>query len=133
MPAEASKLKQFLFVDDDARFLGVLKQLLSELSRGAWEISTVENHAQALEILTQRPMDLVVLDIGMPVMDGIQFLRLLGRTHPGQQVVMLTGGATAEARRTCLESGAVLFLEKPTGPEGYSAIYSACARANLHL
>jgi len=66
-----------------------------------------------------------VLDLDMPVMDGLQFLRLLTRTHPGQQAVMLTGHATEEKRRTCLESGAALFLEKLIAPEGFSAVFAA--------
>jgi CheY-like chemotaxis protein len=70
-------------------------------------------------------VDLVVLDIGMPGMDGIQFLQLLGRTNPGQQVAMLTGEATEEKRRTCLESGASLVLEKPAAPDGFAAIFAA--------
>ena len=70
-------------------------------------------------------MDVVVLDIGMPVMDGIQFLQLLGRTHPGQQVVMLTGRGDRGKRKTCLESGAALFLEKPVVPDGFAAIFAA--------
>jgi CheY-like chemotaxis protein len=129
MPEEASNRKHLLFIDDDPLFLGVLKPLLLELSKGEWEIFTAENHAQALDTLQKERLDLVVLDIGMPVMDGIQFLKLLGRSHPGLQVVMLTGAATEEARRTCLEQGAVLFLEKPTSPDGYSEIYSAIRAA----
>jgi hypothetical protein len=61
----------------------------------------------------------------MPVMDGIQFLRLLGRTHPGQQVVMLTGLATPENRKTCLEGGATLMLEKPTSAAGFGEVFAA--------
>jgi CheY-like chemotaxis protein len=125
MPAEASKRKQLLFVDDDSQFLGVLKELLLALSGGGWEIFTAENHGQALEILQNQRMDLVVLDVSMPVMDGIQFLKLLGRAHPGQQVVMLTGVATEESRRASMDGGAVLFLEKPTSKDGYAEIYSA--------
>ena len=49
----------------------------------------------------------------------------LGRTHPGQQVVILTGRTTPEARQTCLENGAVLFLEKPSSSEGFRAVFSA--------
>ena len=96
-----------------------------EMARGRWDMFTAENHAQALALLAKLRVDVVVLDIGMPVMDGIQFLQLLGRTHPGQQVVMLTGEATEERRKTCLESGAVLFLEKPVAREGFAAIFAA--------
>jgi CheY-like chemotaxis protein len=66
-----------------------------------------------------------VLDIGMPVMDGMQFLRLVLRAHPGQQSVMLTGQATEERKKACLEQGAALLLEKPVTSEGYQSVFAA--------
>ncbi len=125
MAAETNKRKQFLFVDDDPGFLSTLQQLFSQMARGSWEIFTAPSHAQALGMLSRFRVDVVVLDIGMPVMDGIQFLQLLGRTHPGQQVVMLTGRATEENRKTCLESGAALFLEKPVAADGFAGVFAA--------
>jgi hypothetical protein len=67
----------------------------------------------------------VVLDVGMPVMDGVQLLRLLARTHPGMQVVMLTGFVTEQNRRASLDNGAVLFLQKPVAQPEFAAIYAA--------
>jgi len=124
MSNEAVKRKSFLFVDDDAGFLTGIRELFSEMGRGRSDVFAAENHAQALDLLSKRRMDVVVLDIGMPVMDGIQFLQLLGRTHPGQQVVILTGRATPENRKTCLESGAALFLEKPVAAGGFAAVFA---------
>lgn len=86
---------------------------------------TATNHSQALEQLKAQPVDAVVLDVEMPVMDGIEFLRLLSRTHPGQQVVMLTGRLDETTRKTALDLGASLFLEKPTSGEGFRALYAA--------
>jgi CheY-like chemotaxis protein len=125
MSGETAKRKSFLFVDDDAAFLTGMQELFTEMGRGRWDIFTAGNHAQALALLTKLRVDVVVLDIGMPVMDGIQFLQLLGRTHPAQQVAMLTGHATEEKRKTCLESGAALFLEKPVSPDGFAAVFAA--------
>jgi len=95
------------------------------MSKGSWEIFTAENHSQALALLRQHPVDVVVLDLEMPVMDGLQFLRLLARTNPGQQVVILTGRATEENRKLCLESGAALFLEKLIAPEGFAVVFES--------
>jgi len=125
MSEETKKRKQFLFVDDDPAFLLGVQQLFSEMSRNAWEIFIAPNHAQALGMLSRFRVDVVVVDIAMPVMDGVQFLQLLGRTHPGQQVVILTGLATEENRKTCLASGAVMFLEKPVQAEGFAAVFAA--------
>jgi CheY-like chemotaxis protein len=125
MSADTTKRKTFLFVDDEPAFLTAIQELFSEMARGKWDIFTASNHAQALALLAKLRMDIVVLDIGMAGMDGIQFLQLLARTNPGQQVVMLTGEATEERRKTCLKNGAVLFLEKPVVPDGYAAIFAA--------
>jgi CheY-like chemotaxis protein len=125
MSAGASKRKKFLFVDDDAGFLASITELFGAMAQGSWEIFTAENHAQALSLLHKHSVDVVVLDIGMPVMDGPQFLRLLGRTHPGKQIVMLSGRVTEESRKTCLENGALLLLEKPVTSEGFGAIFAA--------
>ena len=125
MPDEPIKPKSFLFVDDDAGFLASVESLFTEMARGRWHIFTAQNHAQALALLAQVRADVVVLDIGMPVMDGVRFLQLLLRTWPSQQIAMLTGLATEESRKTCLESGAVLFLEKPTSAGGYASVFAA--------
>jgi CheY-like chemotaxis protein len=125
MPGENIKRKSFLIVDNDAGFLTSVQELFAEMARGRWDVFTAENHAQALALLGNLRVDVVVVDIGMPEMDGIEFLKLLGRTHPGQQVVMLTGEASEERRKICLESGAVLFLEKPVAREGFVAIFTA--------
>jgi CheY-like chemotaxis protein len=125
MTAETAHRKQFLFLDDDAAFLQQARDLFGQLSRGAWEMHLAQNHAQALALLRERRVDLVVLDLGMPVVDGAQFLRLLNRAHPGQAVVVLTGLADEARRRECLELGALMVFEKPTAPGGYESLYAA--------
>jgi DNA-binding NarL/FixJ family response regulator len=125
MASEANIRKKFLFVDDDAGFLAGIREVFSQMSAGGWEIFTAENHAQAMALLRQNRMDVVVLDLDMPVMDGLQFLRLLNRAHPGQQVAILTGRATEESRRACLDSGAALYLEKLIAPEGFASVFAA--------
>jgi CheY-like chemotaxis protein len=122
---QSPRTKQLLFVDDDKEFLIGIREVFSEQSRGSWEIHTAENHAQALGLLQRRRMNVIVLDFEMPVMDGLQFLRLLGRTHPGQQVVVWTGRPTETNRKACLEAGASLFLEKLISPDGFAAVFAA--------
>ncbi len=125
MPGNESRRKSVLFVDDDPDFLKGLSMYLAAKAGGAWSISTAPNHAQALERLGLGAVDLVVVDIGMPVMDGFQFLKLLRRTNPGQQTAVLTGLATPENRRSAEENGVTLFLEKPLSTAGYEALFSA--------
>lgn len=125
MSGDPPKQKRFLFVDDDAAFLDGMCGLFADMSGGTWEIARAENHAQALAQLNRQSFDVLVLDVNMPVMDGVEFLRLLRRTHPNQQIVMLTGLASEETRKTCLELGAILFLEKMATPQGFEAVFAA--------
>ncbi len=125
MSDETNKRKKFLFVDDDAPFLAGIREVFTEMAKGSWEIFTAQNHGQALALLQKQRVDVLVLDLDMPVMDGLQFLRLLQGTHPGLPVAILTGHASPDTRKTCLESGASLFLEKLITPEGFAAVFSA--------
>jgi CheY-like chemotaxis protein len=125
MSEETPKRKQFLVVDDDPEYLTTVTGVLKRISKGEWAIRTATNHSQALEHLKTQSVDAVVLDVQMPVIDGIEFLRLISRTHPGLQVVMLTDHPDENARKTALELGAALFLEKPTSTEGFDALSAA--------
>jgi CheY-like chemotaxis protein len=125
MSTETIKRKQFLFVDDSADYLATVTAALKQESKNQWAIRTATNHSQALEQLKGQPVDIVVLDVEMPVMDGIEFLRLLARTNPGQQVVLLTERVEESTRKTALELGASLFLQKPASLEGFQALFAA--------
>jgi CheY-like chemotaxis protein len=125
MPDEPTKRYQFLFVDDDPVFLCTLTAMLKQMSKANWAFRTANNHSQALEHLKAQAVDIVVLDIEMPVMDGIEFLRLIGKTYPGLKVVMLSARLDEAARKTSMELGAALYLEKPTTPEGFHAVFAA--------
>jgi DNA-binding NarL/FixJ family response regulator len=112
-------------VDDDPAFLSTLTMMLKQKSKANWAFRTATNHSQALEHLKAQGVDIVVLDIEMPVMDGIEFLRLIGKTYPGLKVVMLSARLDENARKTSMELGAALYLEKPTTPEGFDAVFAA--------
>ncbi len=124
MPEETAKRYQFLFVDDEPEFLATLTTLLKQISKANWAFRTATNHSQALEQLKAQPVDLVVLDVEMPVMDGIEFLRLLRHTYPRQRVVMLSALFNENSRKAAMELGATLFLEKPTTPEGFQGLFA---------
>ena len=125
MPEETDKRHEFLFVDDDPQFLATVTQS-KQSSKAHWAFRTATNHLQALEQLKAQPVEIIVLDIEMPVMDGIEFLRLLRQAHPGQRVVMLSPRVGDEAaRKTSMELGAVLYLEKPRTPEGFQCLFAA--------
>lgn len=118
------KRKKILFVDDDVSLLEVLQQLMTHFAGGAWEVFTVPDVSKALGVLQEQRIDLLVLDIHMPLVDGLQFLNLLQRKYPNVLKVVLTGDATEHNRATCLSNGAELFLEKPRDEGGWHSVYA---------
>jgi CheY-like chemotaxis protein len=119
----ATPRRRVLFVDDDSQFLGTVRELMGVLSQGQWEVLAAENPSQAFGLLQSQPVDLVVVDVQMGVMDGIQMLSLLNRGYPNVQKVVLTGHATEKYRAACLNNGAELFLEKPNNPGGWQSLF----------
>jgi CheY-like chemotaxis protein len=121
---EAAKKIQVLFVDDSLAFLETFSELCSVLSNGMWEIHSAAAADKALMILKDNSIDLVVLDIGMPMVDGMQLLGIIARRHPGIKIAVMTGKATDANRATCLANGAELFIEKPVSPDDIKVVFN---------
>ena len=124
MPTSAIIKAKLLFVDDDRTYLDFLQQTFAEFSRNQWEMKCVADAVQALEFLHREPVDLAVLDLHMPNVDGLQLMRLLKREFPALQMAFLTGQSDEQSRRTGLEAGAALFLEKPAGLAGMESLFA---------
>jgi CheY-like chemotaxis protein len=122
-PAPAKK-HQVLFVDDDNAFLGAITELYAILGDKTWEIHRASTADQALAALQQNAIDLVVLDIGMPVLDGVQLLGLIHRRYADVKKAILTGSASATDRAACLANGAELFIQKPLSTDGMKAVFT---------
>ena len=99
-----------LVVDDEEDFLNSIVRRL-EL-RGMTAVG-VASGAAALEVLGSEAFDVVVLDIKMPGMDGIEALREIKQQHAAVEVIVLTGHASQEFNRMGLELGAFDYLVKP--------------------
>ncbi len=112
-----------LFLDDDPDFLLSIQDLYGEMSEQSWKIHTATTPDRALEILETGRIELVIVDVNMPVIDGIQFLGILQRRHPKLKRAVLTALATPERRAASLANGADLFMEKALTPEGYKSIF----------
>ncbi len=104
------KLKMML-VDDEERFLSTTKKLLS---RKGYDVFTASSGSEALDMLRTHNIHVVILDVKMPGMDGIETLKAIKRTYPLVEVIMLTGHATVESAVEGLKSGATDYLMKPT-------------------
>lgn len=125
VPARKEEKKhQVLLVDDSMAFLETLGEMFETLSDKTWEIHRAATADQALAILQQNQIELAVLDINMPMLDGVQLLGVIQRRHPDVKKVVVTAHATDAYRATCLANGAELFLEKPISPDGFVSIYN---------
>ena len=131
-PTAIAGVKRVLFVDDDKRFLETVRELMSVLSEGRWEVLTAESASRAFNVLQEHTVDMAVIDVQMGVMDGIQMLSLLNRGYPNVQKVVLTGFANEKYRAACLSNGAELYLEKPTDPNGWQSLFGVLSEVVKH-
>jgi len=103
--------KSILIIDDEMDMLQLLKRSLEpDLN---CSIATAQSGKEALEILTQQPFDLVLVDIKMPEMDGFELLELLKPDHPQLTVVMMTAYGGVDTAIEAIRKGAYDFITKP--------------------
>jgi two-component system nitrogen regulation response regulator NtrX len=99
-----------LVVDDEVTILQSLSGILSD---EGFEVLTASNGYEALKIIEEESPDLVLLDIWMPGIDGIETLQEIKRTSPFLQVVIISGHGTIETAVKATKLGAYDFIEKP--------------------
>ena len=99
-----------LVVDDETSILESLDGILSD---EGFEVITAEGGADALEKIQEVIPDLVLLDIWMPGMDGIETLEKIKEGYPHLQVVMMSGHGNIETAVKATRVGAYDFIEKP--------------------
>ena len=99
-----------LLVDDEIEFLDTLCKRLARREVEAFQASSGE---QALEFLSANDVDVVVLDVKMRGMDGIETLKRIKAVKPEQEVIMLTGHASMEAAIQGMQLGAFDYIMKP--------------------
>lgn len=102
--------EKVLLVDDEEEFTETLAERMR--TRGM-EVSTTNSGANALQLVDAEDYDVVVLDLKMPGIDGLEALKRIKRRRPDIQVVLLTGHATVEKGVEAIKQGALEFLEKP--------------------
>ena len=105
---------RIMLVDDEERFLSTTQKLLS---KKGYDVMTASSGAQALERLKAQNIHVVILDVKMPGMNGIDTLREIKKQFPLVEVIMLTGHATVESAVDGLKCGATDYLMKPADIE----------------
>ena len=103
-----------LVVDDEKNIRLTLREALKTFDA---TVETAVNGEEALDMAAQQVYDLVLLDLKMPGMDGMEVLRRLRELSPGTAVILLTAHGTVEAAVEAMKLGAVDFLQKPFAPK----------------
>jgi len=102
-------MERILVVDDDR---GMQDMLDIMLSRAGYQVATADDGAAALEIIRKRKFDLVITDLKMPRVDGIDLLRGVKDTAPETAVILLTAFASGETALAAMREGAYDYVEK---------------------
>jgi two-component system nitrogen regulation response regulator NtrX len=109
-----SMFPSILVVDDESSISQALSGILSD---EGYETLTAPNGYEALKLIEEEVPDLVLLDIWMPGMDGIETLQEIKRTNPFLQVIIISGHGTIETAVKATKLGAYDFIEKPLSIE----------------
>jgi len=108
--SKEDKIIKVLLVDDEKGYINVLSNRLSKRSIKA---TKAFSGTQAIQILRKKDFDVVVLDLKMEDMDGIEVLKIMKKMAPEVPVIFLTGHGSQEAAREGIASGAFDYLTKP--------------------
>jgi CheY-like chemotaxis protein/cytidylate kinase len=100
---------KILLVDDEKKYVQTLSKrlMMREL-----ESAVVYDGESALEMAREDEPDVMILDLRMPGIDGIEVLRRVKKTHPAIEVIVLTSQGSEADKKTCMELGAFAFLSK---------------------
>jgi len=105
-----NKASHVLVVDDHA---SAREAVADVLRQAAYEVSTCASATEALGRLAQQPIDVVVTDLQMPGMDGLEFIREIDRRRLAVEVVMITAHASVASAVEAMRYGAFDYIEKP--------------------
>ena len=112
-----------LVVDDKDTILALFRKLLGDSA----DVHTASDGAQALGYLAASTFDVVVSDIKMPALDGMQLLNEVKREQPDVEVVLMTGYSTVESAVVAMKAGAYDYLTKPFDPDEAAIVVQRAA------
>jgi DNA-binding NtrC family response regulator len=101
---------KIMLVDDEKDFVEMLSLRLKENEEN---VIAAYNGQECLDILEKTPVDVIILDVKMPGMDGIETLKQIKKRHPLVEVILLTGHGTIQSAVEGMKLGAFDFLLKP--------------------
>jgi DNA-binding NtrC family response regulator len=125
----SAKRIKLLIAEDEKNFSLILQK---ELSRRGYDVSVANDGKSAVEFCQRVDYDVIVMDMMMPNMNGLDALKALKQTHPSPQIIMLTGNATVQSAIESMKAGAYDYLTKPCKIEELDIlIHKASERRDL--
>jgi DNA-binding NtrC family response regulator len=103
-----------VLVDDEREYVETLSERLQMRDMGT---DIVYDGKEALSVLDKEEPEVMVLDLKMPGIDGMEVLRHIREEHPKVEVIVMTGQGSEEDKESCMKLGAFAYLEKPVDVE----------------
>ena len=119
---EGARRRRALVADEDPMMLWLLRRALVN----DFDVTVAENGQRAVDLAAMSCPDVIVLDLGMPVLDGFGACRLIRAAHPRVPIVIVSGHNDEESVREAFEVGATDYLTKPFTPSQLRARLQAC-------
>lgn len=105
---------KILVVDDEEI---VRRSYARALAGENCKVDAVAGGQDALQLMEQRPFDVVLLDLMMPGIDGMSVLRTIKKNWPESEVIIITGNPAVDTAKEAISLGAYDYLAKPVGPD----------------
>jgi DNA-binding NtrC family response regulator len=120
---------RILIVDDEEI---VIRSCLRILAGDEFQVESVQDGREALKKIEENPYDVVILDVMMPNIDGLEVLRRVKETHPNVDVIMITGLSQVDTAVQAMKLGAFDYISKPFEPDELKlVVYRALERRRL--
>jgi DNA-binding NtrC family response regulator len=120
------KHPELLLIDDEPIVGQRLKSGLEKLGCG---VEICQDPVMALDRINKKGFDIIITDVMMPEVNGIQVLEASQAVNPGSKVIIITGFATSALARECMQKGAFDMIAKPFRPADLRALVVRAAHA----
>ena len=115
--------ERILVVDDEPNMLRLLKTIL--MDKTGYEVTTTNNPLEVSKLLQEEPYDLVVSDLKMPLVDGIDLIDIIKKISPDLPIIIITAYGTIETAEEAIQKGAYDFITKPFRKEALAVVIDA--------
>ena len=118
------KIKILLLEDE----VDVRDSYVDMLNYLGYDVVTADNGKSGLEIINREPIDIVITDLNMPVMNGLEAMRRIKKKNSGIEVIVITGFATIENAIGAMKQGAFDYITKPVSLEHVKIVLNKCVQ-----